>query len=173
VRPLSDDILNNRICYACGLAKTEIQYRKNVKPKACWILNHDTDNNVLCTDCYLKHFYGPTFDHKKRSARRFSFMGRTITSNWLKKSGICCRCKKSVRKGQIPRTCLDHEYYITALPWYSTNEYCSSCHMKIGIERGQINSKRASFIRNLKRSIDSKKFCVVPMPIQNDIRRQG
>lgn len=162
MRLLSQEALASRVCYACGSNKTRMRYREKIVPHPEWILNHDESNNILCKDCYLKYIYAPEWERRNRKGKRIQYAKKLVYLKWLQRTGICSACKKSVHKGEIPKTSMDHEHYIVIFPWFSIKEYCYSCHIKIGLKRGQVIPKRAAFIRDLRKTIGPNSFCIVP-----------
>lgn len=122
---VSDKSISDRICYACGSDKTRIIKSRN-KDVAHWYLNHDFDNNVLCTDCFVKIIHYPSRrDIVLNEHRKYiRFKNRKVKLFSNPRSGICSKCQRS------RFTHMHHWFYLVIMPWSCTTELCNQCHPK-------------------------------------------
>lgn len=74
-----------------------------------------------------------------KDSRRLRFKDKRPFTTYQVRKGQCEKCKNRIgdpyinRKGKIETTQkidLHHWVYITILPWFGTEELCSSCHSK-------------------------------------------
>lgn len=111
-----------RVCYACGSNHT----RLNTNRIPCWHLNHDTENNILCMDCFVKIIHYPSrrnivLDQHKQYIR---FKDKRIKLQSNPRTGICSICK------QKALTHMHHWFYMIIMPWSCIVELCNKCHPK-------------------------------------------
>jgi len=71
----------------------------------------------------------------KRKKKRINFKGKLIGLEKEPRIGICSKCGKSVKKGEIKRTNLHHLKYDPKNPLNHTIELCVGCHNKIHPEK--------------------------------------
>lgn len=106
--------MNEHICYACDSTKTYYDRRGNCY---LWYLNHDINNNALCSNCYKKIFWHPKWDKK-----RITYKGKRIYLKELPRKNKCESC------GKEGYTHIHHEKYDDENPMNYTKELCPKCH---------------------------------------------
>jgi hypothetical protein len=144
----------NRSCLQCNSLTTFIANNGSRKGKPDW---YHKDNGFICSKCYNKnrrlqfrelllqrvkicHENNP--DSVRRAhKKRILFKGKHITLGQNPRSGICSKCNKSIKNGEIKQTHIHHEKYDDSNPLAYTKELCPSCHAKTSWALQQIRNK--------------------------------
>lgn len=133
-------IIDKRVCYCCGSDKTHF----NNKGSPCWHLNHDSEGNVLCHNCWSRYIHSPIqnkITNPKWQPRRMQFKGKRLHLQFCPRIGVCNFCR-AVVPFDCKRTHLHHEQYDDSDPMKHTIEICISCHAKESIRLGQYKLNR-------------------------------
>ena len=127
-------IRDKRFCYCCGSNETG-----KWKNRSNWYLNHDSENNVLCSRCYARLIKNPRIMPKWR-ARRYTYCGQRLFEDKKSRTGICSKCGIKVGDRYIgwrnkivtvQQTQMHHEFYLVICPWFGRIELCVACHSYI------------------------------------------
>lgn len=127
-----------RFCFTCGSNETYIE--KNGKHH--WYLNHDSEDNALCSKCYSRYFDNPSKNKKWNPINRakiLTFKGRNLKLGSNPRIGVCNLCR-AVRLFDCKRTAMHHDEgrYDDNNPLRYTIESCPRCHAYETWRLGQI-----------------------------------
>lgn len=109
--------MKNRECYSCGSNKT---YESN------WYLNHDNDDNALCSKCN-HHLIA----NVGRSLKWLYYKTKAVILDFYPRTGVCNLCRNVV-PFDCKKTERHHFSYHDDDPFRDTLEVCRSCHTKLG-----------------------------------------
>ena len=115
------------VCYACGHTKTTV----NTRGTPNWILNYDSDCNMLCHYCYEELIrrprYRPIQAQREQKLMRFG-KGLQLQGTFRALTGYCSKCPNNIYDGSCKTTHMHHLIYVRILPWFGRHELCPSCH---------------------------------------------
>lgn len=108
-----------------------LEYQKQYE-----ILNKDKINTYQLNYRQLhpkrssKYLYENPYKKQYYLNRKIKFNGKSITVNKQLRSGVCVKCQKSVKNGDIKITNLHHLKYDILFPAENTIELCVGCHRR-------------------------------------------
>lgn len=136
--------LNQRICSNCDSNETLISINRYGYEYKRW--TSDGKGGWLCNRCYNHIKYGPNrYIHNER---QIQINGKRISLKYNPRIGICSKCNKSVKKGEIEFTCMyceDKSLTIDNINLDNVREYltelCPSCMNIILHSNGVMKSR--------------------------------
>ena len=131
---------NKYVCYACGSHRSV----KNEHGHYKWILNYDSNCNMLCWSCYKKYIWSPINIDKIRkyqkranskiSKRKMFFkpLNKHVVFKTSPKIGVCNWCRAVVGVDcKTTHIHHDNDMYDLTNPLKNGIEICAKCHLQI------------------------------------------